>query len=194
MPVSNNYISRILGNQFHVPTAGTGSSAPNMSSILESGIPGFGGLTRSATGIIGNLLTGLPSPSLARRENAYFGQASGLGSSNTDPTHDFLRNRGFDLYGEKAEQRQQTGLKDLLALLAGYSGSVVPTTGQVMQGNQFDQEFGWKQNQSIIDNAFKAAKLDQDRPKTKEYSSSFQKTNFEGQPVGRPEYHYKYFR
>lgn len=190
MPIDNSYIARILGNnQFNVPQVGTRTgSSVNMNSLLESGIPGFGGLTRSATDIIGNLLNGLPSPSLARRENAYFGAASGLGSSNTDPTHDFLRNRGFDLYGQKAEERQQTGLKDLLSLLSGYSGSVVPTTGQALQNDQFNQEFGWKQNQGLIDNAFTAAKLDQSRRKPLEYSEATITGN------SPPQYKYRYFR
>lgn len=92
---------------------------------INSVLPGLPGLTKSATDIIGNLLTGVPSPSQSRQENAYFGAGSGL-----DPTSDFLRNRGFDLYGRKAEQRQQTGLQDLLAMIGGYSGTVAPTPGQ----------------------------------------------------------------
>ena len=92
---------------------------------INTAIPGLPGLTKNATDIIGNLLTGLPSPDQARQENAYFGAGSGL-----DPTSDFLRNRGYDLYGQKAEQRKQTGLQDLLALIGGYSGTVAPTPGQ----------------------------------------------------------------
>lgn len=101
----------------------TNSNAPG-SGIL-SALPGLPGLTKSSTDIISNLLNGLPSVDQARQSNAYFGAASGL-----DPTSDFLRNRGYDLYGQKAEQRKQTGLQDLLALIGGYSGTVAPTPGQ----------------------------------------------------------------
>lgn len=95
---------------------------------INQAIPGLPGLTKSATGIIQSALEGLPSPSEARLENAYFGAGSGL-----DPTSDFLRNRGYDLYNRKANQRQQQGFQDLLALVGGYSGTVAPTPGQEIQ-------------------------------------------------------------
>lgn len=92
---------------------------------INTAIPGLSSLTKSATDVIGNLLNGLPSVDQTRQANAYFGAASGL-----DPTSEFLRNRGYDLYGQKAEHRKQAGLGGLLGLLGGYSGTVVPTPGQ----------------------------------------------------------------
>jgi hypothetical protein len=82
-----------------------------------------------------------------------------------DPTSDFLKNRGYDLYKSKANERQQTGIKDLLSLIGTYSGNVAPTPGQemqnqqqtaalgeqtasrVQQGDQFQQNYGFEQQQ-----------------------------------------------
>jgi hypothetical protein len=105
---------------------------------IENAIPGLSGLTRSATGIIQNALNGMPSPNNARLANAYFGAGSGL-----DPTSDFLRNRGYDLYRNEANQRQRQGFQDLLSLVGGYSGTVAPTPAQ---------EVGAQQNQQQINN------------------------------------------
>lgn len=109
-------------------------------SIINNAIPGFDNLTSSATGIIQNLLGGVASPDIARAQNANFGAESGLA-----PDSPFLANRGFDLYGQQAETRKQSGIDNLLKLLAGYSGTVVPTTGQQIQSGQFQQEFNERQ-------------------------------------------------
>ena len=124
-----------------------------MAYALESAIPGLPRLSKSATNIIGAALDGLPSPSESRLSNAYFGAGSGL-----DPTSDFLRNRGFDLYRRNANARQQQGINDLLNLVGTYSGNVAPTPGQEMQdrqqtaqlqqqGQQFQSQFGFEQQQ-----------------------------------------------
>jgi hypothetical protein len=107
------------------------------SAYLNQVLPGFDKLGGQATSVISNLLSGLPSASAARTSNAYFGAGSGVGS-----TSDFLRNRGYDLYGQQAQQRQQTGLQDLLSTIGGYSGTVVPTAGQSLQNTQFGQQLG----------------------------------------------------
>lgn len=107
------------------PTAATSGAVTNS-------VPGFNNLSRSATGNIANLLTGLPSASPTQRANAYFGVGSGM------PNSDFVRNRGFDLFGEQAEQHKQRGLDDFLKVLQGYSGTVMPTAGQQIQNQQFN--------------------------------------------------------
>lgn len=120
---------------------------------LGKAIPGLPGLTKSATDIISNALSGLPSPSQTRMENAWFGAGSGL-----DPTSDFLRNRGFDLYNLRGEQRQRGGLQDLLSLVGGYSGTVAPTPGEqigastaaanrAQQAAQFNAQLGFEREQ-----------------------------------------------
>lgn len=145
-------ISRTLGN----PAAPTSPT----SWAINNAIPGLNNLTSSATGIIDSALNGLPSPSESRSANAYFGAGTGM-----DPTSDFLRNRGYDLYKGKANQRQQQGLANLLSLVGTYSGNVAPTPGQELQdkqatgqldlgnrqleqsGSQFQQDFGFQQQQ-----------------------------------------------
>lgn len=104
---------------------------------INSAIPGLPGLTSSATAIIKSALNGLPSPSESRLQNAYFGAGSGL-----DPTSDFLKRRGFDLYRRNAQQKQQQGLGSLLSLISTYSGNVAPTPGQELAANQSQEELG----------------------------------------------------
>lgn len=116
-------INPYLRNQ---TTTGTGGQY-----AINNAIPGLQGLTAGATNIINNALTGLPSPSESRLENAYFGAGSGL-----DPTSDFLRNRGYDLFKSKANERQRGGIQDLLSLVGTYSGAVAPTPGQEISAQQ----------------------------------------------------------
>lgn len=129
--------------------------APQQSTpyAIYNAIPGLSGLTSSATGIIRNALNGLPSPSTSRLANAYFGAGSGL-----DPTSDFLRNRGFDLYKTQANQQQQQGLGNLMNLIGTYSGNVAPTPGQEISNatqnrqitsseNQFNANMNFEQQQ-----------------------------------------------
>lgn len=138
-----------------MPTSVSPVAAPQSRSqwAIGNAIPGLPGLTSSATNIISSALNGIPSPSESRLQNAWFGAGSGL-----DPTSDFLRNRGYDLYRGKAQQNQQRGIQDLLALVGGYSGTVVPTPGQELgaqqqaadrgqRGAQFNATMGFEREQ-----------------------------------------------
>ena len=99
---------------------------------LNQALPGFSNLSAGATGIIGNLLKGLPSPSTARQAAATFGVQNGLGTGSG------VTNRyGYDLYNTQGAQRQQTGIQDLLSTLGTYSGNVTPNAGQLLQGQEF---------------------------------------------------------
>lgn len=124
-------------------TPDTGTTIPgDTSAYLNQVLPGFRDLSGAATGVIGNLLRGLPSVDAARTSNAYFGANSGLG-----PGSDFLRNRGYDLYRTQADQRNQAGLTDLLSTLGAYSGTVVPTAGQTLQNEQFGRSLSEQQSE-----------------------------------------------
>ena len=129
--------SNVIGNDYN--------------SYLENLLPGISGLQGQATSAIGNLLGGLPSPSASRTANAYFGAGSGMGAGSQ-----FLQNRGYDLYNQKAAQNQQTGLSDLTSLLGAttspalqYSGLGVTQQGQNLQNQQFNSQLG--QNASEFD-------------------------------------------
>lgn len=111
---------------------------PNIKPANTAGIPGFDNLSTSASSIIQNLLSGLPSPDESRLDNAYFGAGTGL-----DSTSPFLASRGRDLYGKRSETRQQQGIENLLKMLGTYSGTVAPTAGQEMQNNEFNTRFGY---------------------------------------------------
>ena len=121
------------------------SSTPAISSIINGGLPNFGGMGNAAAGNIMGQITGMPSPSIARRANSYFGVGSGM------PNSDFVRNRGFDLYGQQAQAAQQQGFDNFLKLLQGYSGTLMPTVGQSIQSQQFNDELGFKERQALAD-------------------------------------------
>lgn len=99
---------------------------------LNQALPGFSNLTSGATGIIGNLLQGLPSPSTTRQAAATFGVQNGLGTGSG-----ITNNYGYNLYNKTGQQNQQTGIQDLLSMLGTYSGNVTPNQGQIQQGQQF---------------------------------------------------------
>lgn len=135
MPVKT--LSNTVGNG-----AMTNGAAPNPAiPTINQAIPGLDLLTKSATGNIDQLLNGLPSADATRTSNAYFGVNSGM------PSSDFVRNRGFDLYGQQAEGNKQRGLQDLLSLVGGLSGTVAQTPGQMQQGQQFNQQLGLQRDQ-----------------------------------------------
>lgn len=92
--------------------------------ILAGALPNLDARTAGASNMVGELLSGMPSPSRARKANAYFGTMSGM------PGSDFVRNRGFDLYSKEADAYKQRGFDDFLNLLKGVSGTIAPTTGE----------------------------------------------------------------
>lgn len=129
------------------PTGGTsGAAAAGTSTgtspqaFLESVLPGIGNLTTSATGVIGNLLNGLPSASQARTTNAYWGVGAGTpasGAGGAGDINSFIGQRGTDLYGQQANANQQTGLQDLLSTIGSYTSPALANQGQQFQNNQF---------------------------------------------------------
>lgn len=133
---------------------------------LSNAIPGFSNLTQDATGIIGNLMGGLPSAAPAQRSAAYFGVGSGM------PGSDFVRNRGYDLYGEQAEGYKQRGFDDFLKLLTGFSGTVAPTTGQQLQNEQFNADLDFRNRQAAAQNYLDNEYLALKQPRLRENSYS----------------------
>ena len=113
-----------------------------MSNIVNKAIPGYNGLSAQSSNIVGNLMGGLPSAAPTQRANAYFGANSGM------PGSDFVRNRGFDLYGQQAEQYKQRGFDDFLKLLSGESGTVMPTAGEQIKSGEFSQDLAQRQREA----------------------------------------------
>lgn len=124
---------------------------------INAAVPGLSGLTNSASGIIGNALNGLPSPSESRLQNAWYGSASGM-----DPTSHFLQNRGYDLYRGRANQQQQQGLQNYFGLLGATSGVLAPTPGQEFQNQQFGQSQAQQNNQFGQNQAQQAGQFNAD--------------------------------
>ena len=116
------------------------ANASNPQKFLESVLPGATNLTTSATGVIQNLLNGLPSASQARTNNAYWGVGAGTpagGSNGAGAVNSFIGNRGADLYGQQANQNQQTGLSDLMQTIGTYTAPALANQGQQIQSSQF---------------------------------------------------------
>jgi hypothetical protein len=117
---------------------------------LNSALPGFSNMTGNATGFIGDLLKGTPSPSTARMAANTFGLQNGLGQGSG-----LTSNYGYNLYNKQGQQNQQVGMQDLLSMLGGYSGTVAPTVGQTQQNDQF--------NASLENNQSQFQQTEQDR-------------------------------
>ena len=120
------------------PTA----TPPNFNAIVDNAIPGFGGMSTGASNIVNQLIQGMPSAAPTQRANAYFGTQSGM------PGSDFVRNRGFDLYGQEAEASKQRGLDNFLKMIGAYSGTVMPTAGQSLQASQAAAELASRNRQA----------------------------------------------
>ena len=116
------------------PQTSTANTSGNFNTFLNQVLPGASDLTTSGTDVIQNMLNGLPSVSNARTANAYFGANSGMGAGS-----EFLRNRGYDLYNQKAQAQKQAGLQDLLSMIQGYSAPALQYQGQQLQNQQFGQ-------------------------------------------------------
>lgn len=143
---------------FLTPATSTATTG-NMTDELERLMPGFSKNLSTASGNINELLTGLPSPALARNAAAYYGVQSGM------PGSEYVRNKGFDLYNTQANEMRQRGQDDLLKLLGTVSGTAVATPGQALgdkqatgqlalgnkqvdtQNSQFGQSLGFEQQQ-----------------------------------------------
>lgn len=125
-------------------TTGTNQSPQQ---FLESVLPGVTGLTNTATNNIGSLLSGLPSASSARTANAYFGVGAGTpaGPNGAGGVNTFIGNRGADLYGQQAQQNQQTGLNDLLSTIGTFTSPALANQGQQLSNTQFGQGLGEQQ-------------------------------------------------
>jgi hypothetical protein len=134
-------------------TATSNNNSQNPQNLYQA-IPGLGGLMNTATNNISNLLSGLPSPSYAQTNSAYFGAGAGVPNTNVPGT--FTANRGADLYNLQAQQNQQTGLGDLSSLIGSVSGNLAPSASQnqstnlgyaqlAQQGSQFQQNLALQQ-------------------------------------------------
>jgi hypothetical protein len=148
MPAGGN-IQNFQGGLPVIPQKNTtatptpGQTSQDYTSFMEGILPGIGQANQTGMGVIQDLLQGLPSVDQSRQANAYFGQGSGMGAGS-----DFLRNRGYDLYGQQAAARQQQGLGDLTQFMAGVSGPALQYRGQDLnqqlglRGQDITQQLG----------------------------------------------------
>lgn len=109
---------------------------------FSTGIPGEENLYQKASENVGNLLSGTESPDITRNINAAWGAGSGLA-----PGSEFLRNRAVDLYGQRSEARKAQGMKDLLAMMGTFSGTVTATPGQILGDEAAQRGFSLDQQQ-----------------------------------------------
>lgn len=122
----------------------------NMTPALNSAIPGFSGLSGDASSLIKQLMSGNLTYGERRAiydAGAERGTASGMPGS-TGRGGSLFANADARNIGLQSGQRQQQGFQDLLAMLSGYSGAVVPTVGQQMQSDQFGQNLAFQQQEA----------------------------------------------
>lgn len=119
-----------------IPTLPSSSELQgNVSTILNQAIPGFSGLTKTATGIIGDAMSGVVPGDVSRVINdaaASRAAASGMPGSNAIPGT-LVGNRSLRDLGLTSLQRQDQGVRDLLGFVQGFSGTVAPNVGQVQE-------------------------------------------------------------
>jgi hypothetical protein len=131
-------------NPYLVNTTNNTNTGSTVSNAFNNAVPGLRNLTTGASAVIQNLLSGTPSPDEARLENAWYGAGTGL-----DANSDFLRNRGFDLYGKKAAANKQQGLSDLFSYLSATNPQAQADVAnqqflqsQAQQESQFGRNLG----------------------------------------------------
>ena len=107
-------------------------------------------MNQQSSNLIQNLLSGNLSPGTTNAINdaaATQAVASGMpGSSRIGGT--LSGNRVLRDIGLTSEGQQQRGLDSFLKLLTGYSGTVMPTTGQQLQNQQFNTEMDFRRGEA----------------------------------------------
>ncbi len=115
-----------------------------MQGILGQAIPGYSGLTQGASGIIGSAISGqVPTDvqNLLKQQSAQQSVMSGMpGTSNISGT--LGGNRTLRDLGLTSLERQDTGVKGLLGLLQGVSGTAAPTFGQSQDQENTRAQYG----------------------------------------------------
>lgn len=122
----------------------------NQTAALNSAIPGFSGLTGNASSYIKQLMSGSITPgerSAVYQAGAERGTLGGMPGGSTQSGNIFANN-DLRTLGLMAGERQQQGLNSFMNLLQTVSGTVVPTAGQQIQSNQFQQDLGFRQNEA----------------------------------------------
>lgn len=129
------------GSVPNLPTSG--QLQGNVTDILNSAIPGYTGLTQKASGLIGDAMSGkVPTDvqNLIQDQAAQQAVQSGMpGSSRISGS--LMGNRVLRDLGITSLQRQDTGVKDLLGMLQGVSGTAAPTFGQLQQQENQRSEY-----------------------------------------------------
>ena len=116
------------------------------SNIIEQSIPGFSGLTSSASSIINNLLSGGASTGPSQNAAAKLGVKTGMPGSGVSNAF------GYDLHNKRGDEMRQRGVDDLLKLVTGYSGTVNATPGELLNKDTAYQNLVESMRQSGIQN------------------------------------------
>lgn len=127
--------------------------AINMTSPLNSVLPGLSKNLGQSSDIIGQLLSGNLTSGERRsifNAGAERGVMSGMPGS-TAVGGSLFANADLRNIGLASGQRQQQGIQDLLSLLQGVSGTVVPTAGQEIQDQQFGQDMDFRRTNADRD-------------------------------------------
>lgn len=136
--------------------------ALNLTSTLNSVLPGFSGNSSKASSLIRDMMEG--KLSTATRNSIYSagaerGVLGGMPGSTTTGGSLFANNDLKNI-GLASDARQQQGIQDFLALLQGISGTVVPTAGQQLSDDASRRELAFRQGEANRDYGLKQNQQD----------------------------------
>jgi len=117
---------------------------------LNSIIPGLTSLNSGASDLIKQLMSGNLSTGVRKSiydAGAERGVLGGMPGSSARGGSLFA-NADLRNIGRSADDQQQRGFQDLLALIANASGTQALTPGQELQDQQFQSNLGFQQNQA----------------------------------------------
>jgi len=172
---------------------------------LNRAIPGFSANTSKASSLIKELMAGKLTTGERRSiydAGAERGTMNGMPGS-TGSGGSLFANADLRNIGLESGQRQQQGFGDLLSMLQGYSGTVVPTAGQEQQNQQFGQDLNLRTTNANRDYGLQS---DANQRAWGEYQKKFGQaensssiTNYSGGlnftgPAAPTNYLFKYYR
>lgn len=124
--------------------------ALNLTSTLNSVLPGFSGNSSRASSLVREMMEGKLSSgerSAIYNAGAERGVLGGMPGSSASGGSLFA-NADLRNIGVASGARQQQGIQDFLALLQGISGTVVPTAGQQLSDDASRRELAFRQGEA----------------------------------------------
>lgn len=105
-------------------------------------------LSKTTAQVSSNILSKLRGELSPETQNAIRDASATFGIANGIPGSQMVNYRNARDLGLTSQGLQTQGGQEFLNTLGAYSGTIAPTTGQVLQNNQFNADLGFRQNQA----------------------------------------------